>query len=97
MSELVEEATQDSVEVFSPINSFGWDLWSQIIALQKSVGILDQLRSSICMVAICFRYPPEIGHVTHLEEFVPYTSYGLHWFSYEITRCKKLKASSAIS
>ncbi len=25
--------------------------------------------------------------MTSLEEFTPYTSYRLHWFPYEITRC----------
>jgi hypothetical protein len=39
------------------------------------------------------RIPPEIGEMEHLEEFDPYTSYGLHWFPYEITRCRKLKSS----
>jgi len=28
-----------------------------------------------------------------LEEFDPYTSYGLHWFPYEITQCKQLRKS----
>jgi hypothetical protein len=29
-----------------------------------------------------------------LEEFEPYTSQRLHWFPYEITRCKKLQRST---
>lgn len=32
------------------------------------------------------RIPPEIGAMTSLEEFTPYTSYRLHWVPYEITR-----------
>src|SRR5690349_4819896 len=32
--------------------------------------------------------------MTSLEEFTPYTSHRLHWFPYEITRCKKLKRST---
>jgi hypothetical protein len=39
------------------------------------------------------RIPPEIGEMANLEEFDPYTSYRLHWFPFEITRCKKLKRS----
>jgi hypothetical protein len=31
-----------------------------------------------------------------LVQFVPYTSYRLHWFPYEITRCKNL-ADSTVS
>jgi hypothetical protein len=40
------------------------------------------------------RIPPEIGEMTSLEEFTPYTSYRLHWFPYEITRCKNLGEST---
>lgn len=40
------------------------------------------------------RIPPEIGAMTSLEEFTPYTSYRLHWFPYEITRCRKLIRST---
>ena len=29
-----------------------------------------------------------------LEEFIPYTSWRLHWYPYEITRCRKLKEST---
>ncbi|MDX2565372.1 hypothetical protein PV371_38115 [Streptomyces sp. TX20-6-3] len=40
------------------------------------------------------RIPPEIGAMTSLEEFSPYTSHRLHWFPYEITRCWKLVRST---
>ncbi|MEU4090381.1 hypothetical protein [Streptomyces aureus] len=40
------------------------------------------------------RIPPEIGAMTSLEEFTPYTSYRLHWFPYEIPRCRKLTRST---
>ena len=40
------------------------------------------------------RIPPEIGAMSSLEEFTPYTSYRLHWFPYEITRCRKLSRST---
>jgi hypothetical protein len=39
------------------------------------------------------RIPPEIGEMGALEYFDPYTSYDLHWFPYEITRCKNLRDS----
>ena len=39
------------------------------------------------------RIPPEIGEMSALEEFDPYTSYRLHWFPYEITRCPRLTDS----
>lgn len=40
------------------------------------------------------RIPREIGAMASLEEFTPYTSYRLHWFPYEITRCRKLTRST---
>ena len=40
------------------------------------------------------RIPPEIGEMKSLEVFTPYTSYSLHWFPYEITRCTNLKEST---
>jgi hypothetical protein len=40
------------------------------------------------------RIPPEIGEMASLETFDPYTSHRLHWFPYEITRCKGLKDST---
>lgn len=39
------------------------------------------------------RIPPEIVEMETLEYFDPYTSYDLHWFSYEIINCKNLKDS----
>ena len=32
--------------------------------------------------------------MSELEKFDPYTSYRLHWFPYEITRCRRLKDST---
>jgi hypothetical protein len=40
------------------------------------------------------RIPPEIGKMTSLHTFLPYTSYQLHWFPYEITRCTELVNST---
>jgi hypothetical protein len=37
---------------------------------------------------------PEIGAMSRLELFTPYTSYRLHWFPYEITRCPSLRDST---
>jgi hypothetical protein len=32
--------------------------------------------------------------MTSLRMFTPYTSYRLHWFPYEITRCRELRSST---
>jgi hypothetical protein len=39
------------------------------------------------------RIPPEIGEMSDLESFDPYTSHRLHWFPYEITGCTNLRSS----
>jgi hypothetical protein len=40
------------------------------------------------------RIPPEIGAMTSLEVFEPYTSHMLHWHPYELTRCVRLADST---
>src|SRR4051794_934109 len=71
----------------------GWEKYNQIVVLPptiaklKSVKVLSLYRSNLV------RIPPEIGEMTSLEEFDPYTSYRLHWLPYEITRCQNLKRS----
>src|SRR5262245_53642548 len=32
--------------------------------------------------------------MTNLRDFTPYTSYRLHWYPYEITRCRALRSST---
>ena len=39
------------------------------------------------------RIPAWIKQLTMLEEIDPYTSYGLHWFPFEIVHCEKLRSS----
>lgn len=34
-----------------------------------------------------------VGEMTALADFDPYTSYKLHWFPYELTRCPSLRRS----
>jgi hypothetical protein len=92
--QLIEDAARDKREVFAPKRELGPALWSEIvtlpssIALLKNVKTLDLYRSSLLVI------PPEIGKMDSLTEFIPYTSYGLHWFPYEITRCKRLQSST---
>lgn len=50
------------------------------IAKLKSVHRLLLYGSSLV------RIPHELGEMTSLQQFVPYRSYRLHWFPYEITR-----------
>jgi hypothetical protein len=94
MLELIEEAAKDGRKTFSPRESLEWEVWSQIITLPPSIGTLKCVKKLNLYGSNLLSIPPEIGEMENLEEFVPYTSHGLHWFPYEITRCKKLRSST---
>src|SRR3982750_4636874 len=40
------------------------------------------------------RIPAEIAAMTKLKVFQPYTSHRLHWYSYELIRCARLRDST---
>jgi hypothetical protein len=92
--ELVEEAASDLREEFSPRREMQPEQWAQIVTLPPSIAKLKSIRRLNLYGSHLVRIPPEIGEMTSLEEFTPYTSYRLHWFPYEITRCANLKAST---
>ncbi|MFE7441219.1 leucine-rich repeat domain-containing protein [Streptomyces chartreusis] len=60
------------------------------MTLPESIGRLTAVRTLVLYGSNLVRIPPDIGDMTSLEEFSPYTSRRLHWFPYEITRCHRL-------
>ena len=90
---LIDEAAADGRENFSPGSALGADLWRQIVVLPPTISRLKQVKRLELYGSSLVRIPPEIGEMSALEEFDPYTSYRLHWFPYEITRCRHLKQS----
>lgn len=90
LNELIEEAAQDSREVFSPVREMEPEQWVQITILPPTIAKLKSVKHLILYGSSLVRIPPEIGEMESLENFTPYTSYRLHWFPYEILRCKKL-------
>lgn len=92
--EIIEEAIRDGREVFSPLREMTPEQWIEIVTLPPSIAQLKNVKHFILYGSSLVRIPPEIGEMTNLEEFTPYTSYRLHWFPYEIRRCKKLKRST---
>lgn len=92
--ELVEVAAKDEREVFAPKQDLGPELWKDVITLPSSIEKLKSVRKLDLYRSNLLRLPPEIGRMESLVEFIPYTSYGLHWFPYEITHCGKLKSST---
>jgi hypothetical protein len=92
--ELIEEAAKDGREEFSPGREMTPEQWSQITTLPASIAKLKAVKHFILYGSSLVRIPPEIGEMSGLEQFTPYTSYRLHWFPYEITRCRNLKHST---
>jgi hypothetical protein len=78
---------------FNPLHALGPEYYEQIRTLPASIGRLKSVRAMMLYSSHLVRIPPEIGEMTNLEEFDPYTSYLLHWVPYEIMRCQKLTKS----
>jgi hypothetical protein len=94
LQELINEAISDGREEFSPLREMTPEQWIEIVTLPPSIAQLKNVKHFIVYGSSLVRIPPEVGEMTNLEEFTPYTSYRLHWFPYEIRRCKKLKRST---
>lgn len=92
--ELIEEAASDQREEFSPGRELTPEQWSQLVTLPPSIAKLKSVKHLVLYGSSLVRIPPEIGEMTSLEQFTPYTSYRLHWFPFEITRCTNLKDST---
>ncbi len=92
--ELVEEAADDGREEFRPLTDLPPQERRQIVTLPAGIGKLTAVKHLMLYGSNLVRIPPEIGAMTSLEEFTPYTSYRLHWFPYEITRCQNLTRST---
>lgn len=90
LCEYVDKIERTSADEFSPFDELGAELFSQIYTLPKSIGKLKNVKKIWLYGSKIQSIPPEIGEMTSLEYFDPYTSYDLHWFPYEITKCEKL-------
>ncbi len=91
--ELIERAADEEREKFDPLENLTLQERRQIVTLPPSIAKLKHVRNFNLYDSNLVRLPPEIGDMVNLETFIPYTSYRLHWFPYEITRCKKLMRS----
>lgn len=91
---MVDAAIADRRSLFSPRAELKPELWTQVVTLPPSIAGLKHVKTLDLYGSGLLRIPPEIGEMERLEEFIPYTSYGLHWFPYEITRCRRLREST---
>jgi hypothetical protein len=91
--ELIDFAASKRSEELAPGLEMPPELWSQVITLPASISRLTSVKRLYLYGSHLVRLPPEIGDMASLEELDTYTSYRLHWFPYEVTRCCKLKRS----
>jgi hypothetical protein len=94
MLALIDEAAADGREVFRPLVEMSPEERRQVITLPPSVGRLTAVRHLVLYRSNLVRLPAEIGAMASLEVFEPYTSQRLHWFPYELARCRNLKSST---
>lgn len=93
MLELVEDAAKGGWGVFWPAQELDPEDWAHIVELPPSIAKLKSVRALRLYGSHLVRIPPEIGEMSSLEDLDVYTSHRLHWFPYEITRCRKLRNS----
>lgn len=91
---LVEEAAADGREEFRPLADPSAAERREVITLPPSIAKLTTVKHFVLYGSNLVRIPPQIGAMTSLEEFSPYTSHRLHWFPYELTRCRNLTRST---
>jgi hypothetical protein len=94
MLALIDEAAADGREVFKPLVEMSPQERRQVITLPSSIGKLTAVKHLVLYRSNLVRLPAEIGAMNSLEVFEPYTSARLHWFPYELTRCKNLESST---
>lgn len=93
LCEYVTIVAEESRAEFSPLEFLGLELFTQIYTLPETIATLKSVKKMRLYGSRLKRIPPEIGQMTSLENFDPYTSYDLCWFPFELTHCKNLKDS----
>ncbi len=93
LCDYVDKVANENREEFAPLEELGQELFSQIHTLPETISKLKKVKKVWLYGSSLKRIPPEIGQMDALEYFDPYGSYDLHWFPYEITKCKNLKDS----
>lgn len=90
----IENVAASGGAEFQPRRQMTYEQWQQIATLPPTIAKLTQVTSIDLYGSYLVRIPREIGQMTSLVTFTPYTSYRLHWYPYEITRCPALRGST---
>ncbi|MBI3448151.1 MAG: leucine-rich repeat domain-containing protein [Acidobacteria bacterium] len=91
---MIEEAALDGRAEFAPMQKMTGEDVERIITLPRSIRKLRSVKHLVLYDTFLVRVPREIGEMSSLEKFTPYTSWRLHWLPYEITRCRNLVDST---
>jgi hypothetical protein len=86
----VDELADSGGDEFAPREALGPELYAGIFTLPESIARLKRVTKVHLYGSKLKRIPPEIGEMAALTHFDVYTSYGLQWFPYELTRCNNL-------
>jgi hypothetical protein len=92
--DLIDEAAEDGRAVFRPLVDLTPDERADLVTLPPTIAKLTRVRHLLLYGSPLVRIPPQIGAMTSLAIFEPYTSRSLHWFPYELTRCANLSSST---
>lgn len=92
--ELVDIAAADGRTEFAPGRDMTRSEWADVVTLPPSIASLTKVETLVVYGSHLSRLPLELAQMTSLTKFVPYTSYRLHWFPYELTRLPHLTAST---
>ena len=93
LCEYVDQVAESGTNEFVPREALGDELFAEIFTLPESISKLKKVTKVGLYGSNLKIIPPEIGSMESLEYFDPYTSYNLHWFPFEISKCKNLKDS----
>jgi hypothetical protein len=93
VNENIEAAATRGDTVLDPLARLDGDQRQRIVTLPASIGRLKDVRELRLYGSHLVRIPPQIAGMTALEYLDVYTSYCLHFFPYEITKCGNLVRS----
>ncbi len=91
---IIERMSLSEEDTLIPFNEIPPDQWCDIVRLPPTIAKLNKVKHVLFYGSHLTRIPYEVGEMESLEQFYVYTSHSLHWFPYEITRCKNLKYST---
>ncbi len=94
VEQLVALTAERGLSEFRPRQELGEALWAQVKQLPPSIGSMSRVTRMYLYGSHLVAIPREVMLLTRLVEFVPYTSYRLHWFPYELARCPALQKST---